>query len=224
MQDSERKRYKNVLIMTAVPIERDAVQRGLERADADGIAVRVAGVGPAAAAASTAAVLAKGSYDLVISAGIGGGYPGRAEIGSIVVSSAIIAADLGAETPDGFSAVDELGFGSARIEVDPELAGRLTDALRNADLAAVQGPALTLSTVTGTAATAERLAARIPGASSEGMEGFGVAAAARQFGIPALELRAVSNPVGPRDRSAWRIPDALQSLERATTILAEVLR
>jgi len=224
MQDSERKRYKNVLIMTAVPIERDAVQRGLEKADADGIVARVAGVGPAAAAASTAVELTKESYDLVISAGIGGGYPGRAEIGSIVVSSAIVAADLGAETPDGFSAVDELGFGSARIEVDSELAGRLTAALRNADLAAVQGPALTLSTVTGTAATAERLAERIPGASSEGMEGFGVAAAARHFGIPALELRAVSNPVGPRDRSAWRIPDALQSLERATTILAEVLR
>ncbi|RUS45475.1 futalosine hydrolase [Cohnella sp. AR92] len=216
--------YKNILIMTAVSMERDAVQRGLELANAEGFTVRVAGVGPAAAAASTAFELANHPYDLVISAGIGGGYPNHAEIGSIVVSSKIVAADLGAETPDGFASVDELGFGSATIDSDPELAVRLADELRRAGIVAVQAPALTLSTVTGSAATAERLAALYPGAASEGMEGFGVAAAARHLGIPALELRAVSNPVGPRDRSAWRIPEALQSLEKASTILSEVLR
>ncbi|THF73196.1 futalosine hydrolase [Cohnella fermenti] len=224
MQHQERKIYKRILIMTAVPMEKDAVARGLQRAEADGFVVEVAGVGPASAAASTAALLAGRGFDLVVSAGIGGGYPGRAAIGELAVSSVIVAADLGAETPDGFVGVDKLGFGSARIEVDAELAARLTEALCVAELPAALGPALTLSTVTGTAATAERLAALIPGAASEGMEGFGVAAAARHFGVPALELRAISNAVGPRDRAAWRIPDALRSLERASTILAEVLR
>ena len=82
---------------------------------------------------------------------------------------------------------------------------------------------LTLSTVTGSAATADALAARVPGAAAEAMEGYGVAEAASRFGIPFIEIRAISNPVGPRDRAAWRIGDALAALEAASTHLAEVM-
>ncbi|WP_248930999.1 futalosine hydrolase [Paenibacillus hamazuiensis] len=212
---------KRVLIVTAVDAERDAVLRGLR--GASGFDVVAGGVGPASAAASTASALAAGDYRLAISAGIAGGFAGRADIGSLVVASGIVAADLGAETPEGFRSVDELGFGSARCDVDAELAGRLTAALQAAGLPAVLGPVLTVSTATGTAATADELAARVPGAAAEAMEGYGVAVAARQRGVPLLEIRAISNRVGPRDRSAWRIGDALQALEAASKILAEVL-
>ncbi|MCM3272681.1 futalosine hydrolase [Paenibacillus elgii] len=211
-----------VLVITAVPAERDAVLRGLR---GDGrFDVVAGGVGPAAAAASAAKTLAAAEYGLVVSAGIGGGFPGRAEIGSLVVADAIVAADLGAETPEGFRSVDELGFGSSRIAVDASLAARLMEALQRAGLPAHMGPVVTVSTVTGTAATASELAARVPGAAAEAMEGFGVAVAARDRGLPALELRAISNAVGPRDREAWRIKEALDALEAAGAILLEVLR
>jgi futalosine hydrolase len=82
---------------------------------------------------------------------------------------------------------------------------------------------LTVSTATGTAETAAARAARIPGAAAEAMEGFGVAAAARLFGVPVLEIRAVSNRVGPRDRSAWRVEEALTALARASAVLGAVL-
>ncbi|QHW35147.1 futalosine hydrolase [Paenibacillus rhizovicinus] len=164
-----------------------------------------------------------GGYTLVISAGIAGGFPGLAAVGSLVVASEIIAADLGAETPDGFLSVDELGFGSSRIGVNARLAGDLAAAISAAGLPASTGPVLTVTTATGTAATAAEHGRRVPGAAAEAMEGFGVASAAKQFGLPALELRAISNAVGPRDRSAWRIGDALQALERASQILREVL-
>ncbi|MNY61383.1 Futalosine hydrolase [compost metagenome] len=82
---------------------------------------------------------------------------------------------------------------------------------------------LTVATATGTAATAAALAARVPGAAAEAMEGFGIATAAQQRGVPVLEIRAISNAVGPRDRDAWRIGDALKALEAAGTVLAEVL-
>ncbi|MEC0173150.1 futalosine hydrolase, partial [Paenibacillus graminis] len=39
----------------------------------------------------------------------------------------------------------------------------------------------------------------------------------------ALELRAISNPVGPRDRAAWKINEALDALTAAAAILLEVL-
>jgi futalosine hydrolase len=52
------------------------------------------------------------------------------------------------------------------------------------------------------------------------MEGFGVASAAARVGVPFAEVRAVSNVVGPRDRTAWRIADALAALERVGAALA----
>lgn len=217
---------RRVLIMTAVPAEQEAVQRGLLAGPGAVAAdVQLAGVGSAAAAASTARILATAadSYDLVISAGIGGGFPGLAEIGTIVVASAITAADLGAETQEGFTSVDELGFGSSRIAVQAELAARLTGALQVAGVSVQSGPIVTVTTATGTAATAEAIAGRVPGACAEAMEGFGVATAAEQAGLPVLEIRGISNPVGPRDRSAWRIGDALAALEAAFTQLQEVL-
>ncbi|WP_438444983.1 futalosine hydrolase [Gorillibacterium sp. sgz5001074] len=212
---------KRILIMTAVEAEREAVLRGL--AGDPRFEVRLAGVGPALAGARTAAALAGGGWSLVISAGIGGGFPGRAAVGSLVVADRIIAADLGVETADGFSTVDELGFGSSTVEADVGLAGRWTGALAAAGLPAVQGPVLTVSTATGTSATAEARTQRVPGAAAEGMEGFGVAAAAADRGIPVLEIRAISNAVGPRDRAAWRIGEALGRLEAACSILLEVL-
>lgn len=212
---------QNVLVMTAVEAERDAVLRGIggnSRYD-----VRIAGVGPAAAAVSTAAALAASRYGLVISAGIAGGFAGAADIGSIVVAETIVAADLGAETEEGFASVDKLGFGTSQIEPDHSLVSRLTAALKTAGLPVHAGAVLTLSTVTGTKETADRLAARIPGVAAEAMEGFGVASAAGYFGVPVLEIRAISNAVGPRDRAAWRIKEALEALETASAVISEVL-
>jgi futalosine hydrolase len=210
-----------VLVMTAVPAEKDAVLRGLEYSDK--VDVQLAGVGPALAAARTARALAAADYGLVISAGIAGGFAGLAEVGSIVVATEIVAADLGAQTTDGFLSLDELGFGSTRISADPALAFKVTEALRAAGLTVHLGPVLTVSTATGTAATALARAAQVPGAAAEGMEGFGVAIAALDRGLPILEIRAISNPVGPRDREAWRIKEALEALEAASAILREVL-
>jgi futalosine hydrolase len=164
-----------------------------------------------------------GGFRLAVSAGIGGGFAGRAEVGSLVVASELIAADLGVRSPAGFASVDELGFGSSRLLADPDLAGRVAACLQAAGFAACLAPALTVSTATGTAATADELAARYPTAACEAMEGFGVAEAARRCGLPFLEIRAISNAIGPRDRDAWRIPDALRALEQAFAILTEVL-
>ncbi|MFG2286307.1 futalosine hydrolase [Streptomyces sp. NPDC048595] len=187
-----------------------------------GFDVLAAGVGPAAAAAGTAtaltaAALAGTPYDLVVSAGIGGGFA-SAPLGSVVVSDAIVAADLGAQTPDGFVPVTDLGFGT--VAHRPEKA--LVDAVAAASGGAV-GTIVTVSTVTGSAARAAELARRHPGVLAEAMEGFGVAEAAAAHGVAVLELRAVSNAVGPRDRAAWRIGDALAALTGAFRTLPEAL-
>lgn len=215
-----------ILIVTAVEVEREAVLRGLSRSHAAGIDVLASGAGPVSAAASTAAALSMAAvtYNLVISAGIGGGFPGRAEIGSLVLASKIVSADLGAETPNGLLSLDELGFGSSSVAASDTWNKRLLRALASEQLEASLAPAITVSTATGTAATAELRTRLVPGAASEGMEGYGVAIAASQQGIPVTELRAISNAVGPRDRSAWRIDVALQALETAIWAIAKSLK
>ncbi|MEU7425919.1 futalosine hydrolase [Streptomyces sp. NPDC040750] len=221
-------RYRRILVATAVPAERDAVAQAfggsaedvrlpgaLLRRTAGRCDLLAAGVGPALAAASTAtaltaAALAGTPYGLVVSTGIGGGFPPEAPLGSLVVADAITVADLGADTADGFLPVTELGFGTITHRPPEPLVRVVSEAT-----GARTGTVLTVSTVTGTAARAAELRARHPRALAEGMEGFGVAEAAAAHGVPALEIRAVSNPVGPRDRAAWRVGDALAALTEA---------
>ena len=192
-------------------------------AHGSGIDVIAVGVGPGLAAASTAsvltaAVLQGNPYDLVVSAGIGGGFQPEASVGSLVVADEIVAADLGAETGDGFVSVTELGFGRVRHHPPEDLVRLVGDAV-----GARTGAVLTVSTVTGTAERARALRGRHPTALAEAMEGFGVAEAAAAHGVPVLEVRAISNPVGPRDRAAWRIPDALAALTEGFGKLLPVL-
>ncbi|MBI0300073.1 futalosine hydrolase [Streptomyces sp. PRKS01-29] len=259
-----------VLIVTAVPAERDAVVRGvgatapevaelpvpggvlhrLSPAPPTGppltVDVLAAGVGPAASAAGTAAALtaaavARTPYDIAVSAGIGGGFttarlatarraaaastaarsttaPAAAHLGSVVVADAIVAADLGAETPDGFAAVTDLGFGTVEHLPPAPLVAAVAEATD-----AVRGTVLTVSTVTGSAERAAELLRRHPRAVAEAMEGFGVAEAAAAQSVPALEVRTVSNAVGPRDRAAWRIGEALEALTGAFVTIAPLL-
>ncbi|MBI0384156.1 futalosine hydrolase, partial [Streptomyces albiflaviniger] len=86
-----------------------------------------------------------------------------------------------------------------------------------------RGTVLTVSTVTGSAERAAELLRRHPRAVAEAMEGFGVAEAAAAQAVPALEVRTVSNAVGPRDRAAWRIGEALEALTGAFATIAPLL-
>jgi futalosine hydrolase len=79
-----------------------------------------------------------------------------------------------------------------------------------------------VATVTASAPPPPARRGRYPDAVAEGMEGFGVAAAADRAGVGFAELRAISNVVGPRDRSAWRIPQALAALTSAAGALARL--
>ncbi|HVJ50078.1 futalosine hydrolase [Desulfitobacterium sp.] len=212
---------KRILIMTAVSAEKDVVLRGLQHnLNSD---VMLSGVGPVAAAVNTAKILSTKDYGLVISTGIGGGFAGRAEIGSLVVADEIVAADLGVETQEGFSPLEALDFGSTRVQADPSLVNRVIQVLRAARLPVNTGPIITVSTATGTAASTAEMSRRVPGVAAEGMEGYGVALAAYSFGVPVLEIRAISNQVGPRDRNEWRMKEAFDVLTKAYSILLEGL-
>jgi futalosine hydrolase len=59
------------------------------------------------------------------------------------------------------------------------------------------------------------------GADVEAMEGYGVLRAAARAGVPAVEVRVVSNEVEEQDRSQWRFAEAFALLQ---SILPDLVR
>jgi futalosine hydrolase len=161
----------------------------------EGVEVLASGVGPVEAALTTVAALMRRPYSAVINAGIGGAFPGQGEVGDAVLVGSEMLAGLGLEgggrlsLPDGAQLID-------CAEADAALLARCA----GSGLRTVRG--VTVSTITTTDETAERLCSRYD-AVVESMEGFAVLRAGTVAGVPALEVRGISNYVGDRAKSAW---------------------
>ena len=143
----------------------------------------VCGIGPVEAAASTARLLATSDVGAVLHVGIAGSR--ELEPLTVVLGSQSVYSDLRLAIP----VVD-------RVAPDPALLGRLHDALP----AAVVAPIGTSAAVGGGACDVEA------------MEGFGVLRACALAGVPAVELRVVSNSPDEPDRAKWRFDDAFALL------------
>lgn len=196
-----------ILLVCAVAKELDWIN---SRA---GVEVLVAGVGPVDAAARVAHAIAHTSYDVVINAGIAGAFAGSAKVGDgIVVGEEFM--ELNLETgekislPDGNIIVD-------RVPAD----GQFAEMISSLGFPMLRG--VTVSRVTSTDATAERLKAR--GAEVESMEGFAVLRAAQLAGIPAIEVRGISNYVGDRSHSEWNFEAGLLGLRRVLNSTLDLL-
>jgi futalosine hydrolase len=139
----------------------------------------VCGIGPVEAAIATARALAERAPSAVLHVGIAGAR--TLPPLTVVVGSEAVYCDLAAAIP----VVD-------RVEPDADLSARVRTALPGAVVAPV-----------GTSAAVGRGACDV-----EAMEGFGVLRACAVAGVPAVELRVVSNVIGEEDRSRWRFEEA----------------
>jgi futalosine hydrolase len=178
----------------------------------DDVCVLITGIGPVEASAAVATALAQHRCELVINAGIAGTFDGAARIGDGVVV-AEDAMELNLES--GADLV--LPHGASVVNVarsDATLVGKL----RDRGFSALRG--ITVAQVTCSAATARRLSER--GAQVESMEGFAVLRAALRSGIPAIEVRGISNRCGDRKESGWDFAAGVAGLERVLGALLEV--
>lgn len=169
----------------------------------------VTGVGPVEAAACVSRALALGPYELVINAGIAGAFEGKAALGEgVVVSEDFMEIDIEngdpLKLPDGARVVDRASSDFAIVE---QLVER---GFKN-----VRG--ITVSRVTASLQTAARLAAH--DVDIESMEGFAVLRAAAMAGVPAVEIRGISNIVTLREASKWNFAAGVAGLESVFTTL-----
>ena len=153
-----------------------------------GLAGLVCGVGPVEAAAATASALAAKRVDAILHIGIAGARRDSGiAVGDIVVGREARYEDL----------VTTRRLAPDAVHADERLVAAACEHLGM--------PAVVIGTT-----------ARVAGGICpvEAMEGFAVLRAAELAGVPAVEVRAISNHVED-ERSAWRMDVALEALGRA---------
>ena len=168
---------------------------------------------------------ADGPFTHVVLAGICGAYPDRGlNIGDVVRVDSEKVGDLGVVERNGsFTPWHKVCENPAKGDVSPTSARVYESSpLRGTPawlecLRAVSG--LTVNCCTGTAVMA---AERIQNfdVDVESMEGAACFSICAAFGMPCYEIRAVSNLGTDRDKSTWRIPDALEKLKNIVTLEA----
>jgi futalosine hydrolase len=170
-----------------------------ELAPADGWSVLECGVGPVDAAAATAAAMARRPPAAVLHVGI-----------------------AGARRASGLTPLTVVIGSEARycdLEAPPHLAPRSTSADARL-LAAAQRELPDARTLPiGTSA-------RVGGTAQcdvEAMEGFAVLRAAERAGVPALEVRVISNAIEEQDRNRWQFDEAFATVATVTPRLVAAL-
>ncbi|MDQ2665711.1 MAG: hypothetical protein M3Z05_06845 [Gemmatimonadota bacterium] len=170
-----------------------------ERAEGGDWRTLLCGVGPVDAAAATAAEIARERPSLILHVGIAGALRhADLEPATLVVGTESRYSDLGVP-PEWAPSV---------IATPPELVVAAQRALPSALTHAIG----TSGRVGGTS-----------GCDVETMEGFGVLRAAQLAGIPAIEVRAISNHIEEPDRARWHFDAAFAAITAATPRLVEEL-
>ena len=149
----------------------------------------VCGVGPVEAAVTTAAELARERPTAVLHVGVAGGR--RVIPGAVVIGTEAVYVDLSAEIPV-----------VARVRPDAAL-------VQAAQSAVPEAVMLPIATSAAVSRPGHGLSHDLR---VEGMEGFGVLRACELAGVPAVEVRAVSNELGETDRALWMIRRGLDGL------------
>jgi nucleoside phosphorylase len=156
------------------------------------------GVGPVEAAARTAAALASQLPAAVLHVGIAGGRSFDEPV--FVIGSEAVYCDA-----------DDPRWIELRVPADPGL----VDAARRALPEARVEPIGTSARVGGS------VSSQGAGCEVEAMEGYAVLRAAALAGVPAVEVRVLSNAIAEPDRAKWRFAEATDALAGALPSLIE---
>lgn len=176
------------------------------------IGVCITGVGMMAAAYELGKALATGDWDYVLGAGIAGSFSKSLSLGDCVIVESEQIADFGAE--DGEDFLDIFSLGLVKANDLPYTHRMLVNPLAQAPFYIAGLPrvaGLTVNAVSGCEASIARRIARY-GATVESMEGAALHYVCLREQIPFLQVRSISNYITRRDRSAWRLADAVASL------------
>ena len=175
------------------------------------LSVLVTGVGMMHTAFHLGRILETGSFDHVIQAGIAGAFHRELELAEVVEVISQQTADLGFPTQNGFNDIFDMGLISPDSE--PYRNGRLSNISKQNDmhpgLPKVSG--VSVNSISSDEGTISAIISKYQ-PDVEVMEGVALHYACLKKGLEYSEIRAVSNYVEPRNKSEWKIEEAVGAL------------
>ena len=149
-------------------------------------------------------------YDLVLQVGVGGSFDTSVPLGSLLFVTSERYGDLGAEDHDNYIDIFDLGLlqDDTYPHANRALVNPLLPTLALTDLP--KAAALTVNSVSGSEATIARR--RQYGCTVESMEGAAFHYICLMEGVPFAQVRSISNYVTPRDKSQWKMKEAIINL------------
>ncbi len=193
------------------------------------------GIGAVNTAQALTVVIENLGASCVLQIGIGGAFPSsQLAIGDLAVAAEEIHGEFGVIEADGWSDGETIGI--PQINGDPPIYNRIPmddSACKSAQAAAREaaldlgcrvesGAFLTVQNVTGTDDQAGLLDTRFAPL-CENMEGAAAAQVCCLYGVPFAEIRGISNIVGARDLSKWKIPAASAAAQSAALAFIRTL-
>lgn len=161
-------------------------------------------------------------YDVVIQAGIAGTFSKKIKQGEVVAVKQDAFGDIGVEEKNTFKTIFQLRFGNENEY--PFTKGWLINSseILNANhLKRVK--AVSVNKISDRKKQTKQLI-KIFNADIESMEGAAFHYVCLQQKIPFIQLRSISNKVGERDKTKWKLEDAIKSLNNELIKIIELIK
>ncbi len=172
--------------------------------------ILITGVGAPAALYKLQQKLYQKKYDLVVQAGIAGMFGDSLTLGETVLVERDCFADIGMQEKGIFTPIFKTGFVKP-TEFPYKNGWLINKGIKAIKLTLKLVKAVTINTISDSTAQKKMLINNY-GAAIESMEGAAFHYVCLQEKVTFLQLRAISNKVGVRDKTKWKIKEAIENL------------
>lgn len=175
----------------------------------------ITGVGMVNTALHTSAILTKHSFKIALNAGVAGSFSREIPLGSVGKVECDCLTELGAESENDLLNLNDLGLFFPEqypLSTGGKIVSQNQEEFFPERWCSLPSySAATVNTVHGTPESINLFKQRFD-AELESMEGAAFMMSCRELKIPSMQIRAVSNYVEPRNKSAWKMKLALDNL------------
>lgn len=172
------------------------------------------GVGMLASAVSLTRVVHEEKPDLMVQLGIAGAFDEKMTLGKVVCISDESLGDLGVQEDGKWKDIFDLKL--EKSSYPPFERRKLPNQwLAEYNLLKLpEVPAVTINEITTSEERKQQLVRKYE-AVTESMEGAALHYVCRNFNVPFIQMRAISNYIGERDKSKWEIKAAIENINQA---------
>jgi len=180
------------------------------------------GVGMLAAAVSLTRLVLEDKPDLIIQAGIAGCFDHSINLGKVVIINDETLADMGVEEDGKWKDLFDLKLEKSSY---PPFERRKLPNHWLPEFNLLKLPEVTGITINEISTDKERIQQIVKKYTpvTESMEGAALHYVCRQANIPFIQIRAISNYIGERDKANWKIKEAIDNLNQVLLKYVEKL-